>query len=148
MKCPVCRETNNEVYNTRTTRFGTQTWRRRRCLSCDASFTTYEQPDLKFLKILGDSSKKTTAYSRATLFSSVYGAFSGSSSKPSVIDAVTDNIEAKLLDLQDHTITTEQITDIVLSTLKHFDSAAFLRYLSDHVDISNPGIMRSYLKKY
>lgn len=148
MKCPVCREINNEVYNTRTTRFGTQTWRRRRCLSCDASFTTYEQPDLKFLKILADHSKKTTPYSRATLFSSVYGAFSGSSAKPSVIDAVTDNVESKLLDLQDHTITTEQITDIVLSTLKHFDSAAFLRYLSDHVDISNPGTMRSYLKKY
>lgn len=148
MKCPVCRETNNEVYNTRTTRFGTQTWRRRRCLNCDTSFTTYEQPDLKFLKILGDTSKKTTPYSRATLFSSVYGAFSGSSAKPSVIDAVTDNIEAKLLDLQDHTITTEQITDIVLSTLKHFDSAAFLRYLSDHVDMSDPGTMRRYLKKY
>lgn len=148
MKCPICRETNNEVYNTRTTRFGTQTWRRRRCLSCDASFTTYEQPDLKFLKILGDTSKKTAPYSRATLFSSVYGAFSGSSVKPSVIDAVTDNIEAKLLDLQDHTITTEQITDIVLSTLKHFDSAAFLRYLSDHVDISDPGTMRRYLKRY
>lgn len=148
MKCPICRETNNEVYNTRTTRFGTQTWRRRRCLSCDSSFTTYEQPDLKFLKILGDKSKKTTPYSRATLFSSVYGAFAGSNSKPSTIDAVTDNIEAKLLDLQDHTITTEQITDIVLSTLKHFDSAAFLRYLSDHVDISDPGTMRHYLKKY
>lgn len=148
MKCPVCRETNNEVYNTRTTRFGTQTWRRRRCLSCDTQFTTYEQPDLKFLKILGDTSKKTAPYSRATLFSSVYGAFSGSSAKPSIIDAVTDNIEAKLLDLQDHTITTEQITDIVLSTLKHFDSAAFLRYLSDHVDMDSPGAMRRYLKRY
>jgi transcriptional repressor NrdR len=148
MKCPICRENKNEVYNTRLTRFGTQTWRRRRCLNCDASFTTYEQPDLKFLKILGDSSNKTAPYSRATLFSSVYNAFAGSTAKPSVIDAVTDNIEAKLLDLQDHTITTEQITDIVLSTLKHFDSAAFLRYLSDHVDISSPGTMRHYLKKY
>lgn len=148
MKCPICRETNTDVYNTRTTRFGTQIWRRRRCLNCEASFTTYEQPDLKFLKILGHKSKKTTPYSRATLFSSVYNSFTGSSAKPSIIDAVTDNIEAKLLDLQDHTLTTDQITDIVLSTLKHFDSAAFLRYLSDHVDIASPGMMRQYLKKY
>jgi len=148
MKCPVCREINNEVYNTRLTRFGTQTWRRRRCLSCDTHFTTYEQPDLKFLKVLGDKSKKTVPYSRATLFSSVYISFTGSAAKPGIIDAVTDNIEAKLLDLQDHTITTQQITDTVLATLKHFDSAAFLRYLSEHVDISNPGMMRQYLKKY
>lgn len=148
MKCPICRETNNEVYNTRTTRFGTQTWRRRRCLECDNSFTTYEQPDLKFLKILGDTSKKTVPYSQATLFSSIYISFTGSNAKPSTIDAVTDNVEAKLLDLQDHTITTQQITEIVLATLKHFDSAAFLRYLSDHVDIANPGVMRQYLKKY
>lgn len=148
MKCPICRETNNEVYNTRTTRFGTQTWRRRRCLSCDASFTTYEQPDLKFLKILGDTSKKTAPYSRATLFSSIYISFTESTAKADVIDAVTDNVEAKLLDLQDHTITTEQIVDIVLSTLKHFDSAAFLRYLSDHVAMDNPGAMRRYIKQY
>jgi len=148
MKCPVCRENNNEVYNTRLTRFGTQTWRRRRCLSCGNSFTTYEQPDLKFLKVLGDSSKKTVSYSRATLFSSVYSCFKSSAAKPSTIDAVTDNIEAKLLDLQDHTITTEQITEIVLGTLKHFDNAAFLRYLSDHVDMGSPGSMRKYLKRY
>lgn len=148
MKCPICRENNNEVYNTRLTRFGTQTWRRRRCLNCGTNFTTYEQPDLKFLKILSDTSKKTTPYSRASLFSSIYTAFAGSKAKPATIDAVTDNVEAKLLDLQDHTITTEQITDIVLSTLKHFDNAAFLRYLSDHVDMGSPGNLRQYLKRY
>lgn len=148
MKCPICRENDNQVYNTRLTRFGTQTWRRRRCLSCGNSFTTYEQSDLKFLKVLGDKSKKTMPYSRASLFGSIYVAFSGSKATPATIDAVTDNVEAKLLDLKDHTITTEQITDIVLGTLKHFDNAAFLRYLSEHVDMGSSGNLRQYLKRY
>src|SRR4051812_26742018 len=99
MKCPFCRQTNSEIYNTRSTKFGSQTWRRRRCLMCSKTFTTYEAPDLSFLHIIPISGRKQR-YSRAKLFSGLYDAFQNVPQKDATIDAVTDTIEAKLLDLQ------------------------------------------------
>ncbi|MDB5179025.1 MAG: transcriptional regulator NrdR [Patescibacteria group bacterium] len=147
MKCPFCRQTNTEVYNTRGTKFGTQTWRRRRCLDCGQAFTTYEAPDLRFLKV-AKSTGKPRSYSRAKLFSGLYAAFLDVPHKDETIDAVTDTIESKLLDLRQSQVSTQQIAVIVLSTLKHFNTAAFLRYLTTHTDLASPGQLARELKRY
>jgi len=148
MKCPFCRQTNTEVYNTRTTKFGTQTWRRRRCLVCHQAFTTYEAPDLSFLKVTKPHAKKPQRYSRAKLFSGLYDAFLDVPQKDDTIDAVTDTIESKLLDLQKAQVSTQEIAAIVLSTLKHFNTAAFLRYLTTHTELASPAQLKQALKQY
>lgn len=147
MKCPLCRQTTTEIYNSRTTRFGTQTWRRRRCLSCHESFTTYEAPDLGFLKVAGNGHKKQR-YSRAKLYSDIYAAFDAIQRKDSTIDAVTDTVESKILDLKKSEVSTDEITRIVLSALKHFNTAAFLRFLARSTDLSSNAQLKRELKKY
>jgi transcriptional regulator NrdR family protein len=111
------------------------------------AFTTYERPDLGFLAVR-DQNANTTRYSRSTLFSGVYAAFADHGRNDDTIDAVTDTIESKLLDLKTRTVTTEQISGIVLSTLKHFDTPAFLRYLASHADLASASRLRRELKKY
>src|ERR1700757_1012129 len=125
MKCPFCRQDTTEVYNSRSTKFGTQIWRRRKCLSCHESFTTYEAPDLGFLKIIKKTGKKQR-YSRAKLYSGIYGAFLSIPAKETTVDAVTDTIEAKLLDTRKAELTSSEVATIVLTTLKHFNTSAFL----------------------
>lgn len=147
MKCPFCRETTTEVYNSRTTRFATQIWRRRKCLSCHESFTTYEAPDLGFLKVVKKTGKKQR-YSRAKLYSGIYGAFLSIPAKETTVDAVTDTIEAKLLDTKKSELTTAEIATVVLVTLKHFNTAAFLRYLAYHADLASDAQLKKELKKY
>lgn len=147
MKCPVCRESSTEVYNTRITRFGTQIWRRRRCQRCSESFTTYEQADLGFLRVKS-SEGRTTRYNRPQLFSEIYAAFLGLTTKPETIDAVTDTVESKILDLKQDIIEANQIADIVLTTLKHLNTAAFLRYLASHAELNSKTELRRQLKKY
>jgi transcriptional repressor NrdR len=147
MKCPFCRSDQTEVYNSRSTRSTTQIWRRRRCLACHEAFTTYERPDLSFLHVRGQTAKKTR-YSRSTLFSAVYAAFGDQERNDQTIDAVTDTIETKLLDLKSSIVTTEQISGIILSTLKHFETPAFLRYLASHADLASASRLRRELKKY
>src|SRR5947207_2231867 len=110
MKCPFCRQSESEVYNSRATKFGSQTWRRRRCLKCGKSFTTYEAADLSFLVIASQSGHKSH-YNRAKLFSDLYEAFLGVPHKAVTIDAVTSTIEAKLLDLRSTNITTAQVAN-------------------------------------
>src|SRR5688572_21257670 len=146
MKCPLCRSTTTEVYNSRTTRFATQIWRRRRCLSCHESFTTYEAPDLGFLKVVKKTGKKQR-YSRAKLYSGIYGAFLSIPAKETTVDAVTDTIEAKLLDTKRAEITSAQIAKIVLITLKHYNTAAFLRYLAYQADLASDAQLKKELKK-
>lgn len=147
MKCPFCRHDATEVYNSRDTKFGTQTWRRRRCTTCHESFTTYEAPDLGFLKVIKKTGKKQR-YSRAKLYSGIYGAFLSAPAKETTIDAVTDTIEAKILDTKQRDITSAEIARIVLTTLKHFNTAAFLRYLSYQTDLASDVQLKKELKKY
>lgn len=147
MKCPFCREKSTFVYNSRTTKFGTQIWRRRTCESCQQSFTTYEQPDLSFLKI-----KKPTGriepYSRAKLFSDIYAAFLNIRAKASTIDAVTDTIESKLLDIRTSELSSNDLVAVVLTTLKHFNTAAFVRFLASQSDLVSSSQLKKELKKY
>ncbi len=147
MKCPFCREASTEVYNSRTTKFGTQIWRRRRCTNCHESFTTDEAPDLGFLKVIKKSGKKQR-YSRAKLYSGIYGAFLSIPSKETTVDAVTDTIEAKLLDTKQRELASQEIARVVLVTLKHFNTAAFLRYLAYQTDLASDAQLKKELKKY
>jgi transcriptional repressor NrdR len=147
MKCPFCRETQTDVYNTRSTKSGTQIWRRRRCLNCSETFTTYEQPDLSFVRVQTPVGK-AQRYSRAKLFGSIYLAFSDSLATSDTIDAVTDTVEAKILDTKLDLIPSAQIAGIILTALKHFDISAFLRYLSSHAEVRSNRELRKIIGRY
>lgn len=147
MKCPFCRETTTEVYNSRATKYGTQIWRRRKCTSCHESFTTYEAADLSFLKIVKKTGKKQR-YSRAKLYSGIYGAFLSIPAKETTVDAVTDTIEARLLDARKAEMSSADIARVVLTTLKHFNTSAFVRYLAYQTDLQNDAQLKKELKKY
>lgn len=147
MKCPFCRENSTDVFNTRATRFGTQIWRRRKCLKCHESFTTYEAPDLGFLKVIKKKGHKER-YSRAKLYSGIYGAFLDISAKETTVDGVTDTVEAKILDTKKREITSRDIAQIVLTTLKHFNTAAFVRYLAYQTDLASDAQLKRELRKY
>lgn len=147
MKCPFCRETTTDIFNSRPTRSGTQIWRRRKCLSCHESFTTYEAPDLGFLKVI-KKTKKKQRYSRAKLYSGIYGAFLNIPAKETTVDGITDTIEAKILDSKQKEISASEIARIVLTTLKHYNTAAFVRYLAYQTDLINDAQLRKELKKY
>jgi transcriptional repressor NrdR len=147
MKCPYCRTDNTEVYNSRATKFGTQIWRRRRCQNCHESFTTYEAADLGFLKVVKKSGK-TQRYSRAKLYSGIYRAFLSIPAKETTVDAITDTVESKLLDTKKRELPTGEISRIVLSTLKHFNTAAFVRYLAYQTDLASNAQLARELKKY
>jgi transcriptional regulator NrdR family protein len=103
---------------------------------CGKSFTTYEAPNLAFLKVK-TSSGRMQPFSRAKLFLSLYDAFQNIPHQAATIDAVTDTIESKLLDLEQPELSPANIVSIALVTLKHFNTAAYLRYLSAHTDLAS-----------
>jgi transcriptional regulator NrdR family protein len=112
------------------------------------AFTTYEAPDLSFLKVTDPAHKKPLAYSRAKLFSSIYLSFKDIPQKDSDVDAVTSTIEAKILDTKLNPVPTASIARIILETLAHFNTAAFLRYLSFHTHLSTNAELKKIIKQY
>jgi transcriptional repressor NrdR len=148
MKCPYCRSTSTEVFNTRTTKAGGQIWRRRRCTSCQQAFTTYETVDLSFLRVLPAGAHKPVPYSRATLYASLAAAFAAGQAPASTVDAVTDTVEAKLLDLQQTIIPAGTIAHTAFATLKAFHPPAYLRYLTDHAEHAASRELRRELGRF
>lgn len=147
MKCPFCRSTQTEVYNTRATKFHSQLWRRRRCQSCHEAFTTYEAPDLGFLQVSA-SDGSSRPYSRARLYADLSTALNPTGTTAADIDAVTDTVESKLLDLKTPTLQTTVISSTILNTLKNYDTPAFLRYLAAHAELRSRSELKRQLKNY
>ncbi len=133
---------HTEVYNSRQTKAANQVWRRRRCLECEHTFTTYERPDLSFLQINGHP------YVRARLYQSVLGSFKDQASQLRYLDDCIDTIEAKLL--RQPTIHIEKATliKVVLQTLRPISTAAFLQYMAQYQPLDSQLNLKTALKKY
>lgn len=142
MKCPFCREPQTDTVNSRPTYHESQIWRRRRCLHCQAVFTTYERADLGFIKVIKKSGKKER-YSRAKLFAGIYGAFLSIPNKERAVDAVINEIESRILDLRTKEVPSVAISKVVLNVLADTNVPAFTRFLAYN---TNPKTL-SELKK-
>jgi transcriptional repressor NrdR len=116
-------------------------------MSCHEAFTTYEAADLGFMHV-SSSHALRGPYSRARLYRTIANALEPSKAPATTADALTDTIETKLLDLKSPVITTNQIAGIILSTLKHFDTPAFLRYLASHANLRTKAELARELKNY
>ena len=132
MVCIYCGN-NTQVINSRAQkRLGT-VWRRRKCTSCDAIFTTTEQPDLAAgLRIrLQDGS--LARFERDRLFVSVVEALGHREDAVSAAGALTNTIISKLVPQnKDAVLNRAIIIDESLAALKRFDIVAATYYAAYH----------------
>lgn len=146
MQCPFCRHRKTEIYNSRQSNGRANVWRRRRCLGCHTPFTTHERADLGFLTI----SKQNGAhepYTRVKLLLSLYQASGHEEQYAETIESLANTIESQLLDLQKTTVTTSDITTVVLTVLKRYDPAMFMRYLSYRGDFTSMKQLKQELQE-
>lgn len=132
MVCPFCDQAKTSVVNSRWTRRNNQVWRRRRCESCNRTFTTREVPQLSFLRV-----KKREGhleeYVRSKLLVSLLRS-SDHISEADVAFGLADTIEAKILKTltpETDVIPSEVISQTVQDVLKRYDLKAFIKYLSN-----------------
>lgn len=124
MVCAFC-GSKTSVYNSRGHRDGLKVWRRRRCISCHESFTTYESLDLSYL-IVAKRSGESESYSKAKLYSSIYRAHLD----PIESELLTDTIERKIIGLKQPLLSAADLAQLVTQTLRAFSKASHARYSS------------------
>ncbi len=132
------------MYNSRPTREYTQIWRRRRCLSCKKTFSTYERIDMQYLKIIKEMNRHET-YSRTRLYNSITSVMNGDKQKLDQLDALVDTIESKLIRLGQASIYISQLSQAVNSTLARYDLSLWLAYIGQQTKIQSKSDLKKLL---
>ncbi|HMV16532.1 MAG TPA: transcriptional regulator NrdR [Rhodocyclaceae bacterium] len=129
MRCPFCSAENTQVTDTRENEDGDIVRRRRRCLTCDKRFTTYERVDLKMPQVVKRNGSRAD-FSRDKLLGSLSLALRKRPVMAESVEAAVDRIEAKLLSLGEREVASELIGELVMRELKKLDKVAYIRFAS------------------
>lgn len=129
MKCPFCKGDDTQVVDTRESEEGDSIRRRRRCLSCDKRFTTYETVELRMPQVVKqngmrsefDVEKLRVSFSRALHKRPVSTA---------LVDAAIDHVTQKVFEMGEREIPSRQIGEMVMKELLKLDKVAYIRFAS------------------
>ena len=146
MECPLCRHHKTEIYNSRQSSGRSYVWRRRRCKSCRKPFTTHEAADLSFLTVAKRGGVQEP-YTRLKMVLSIYQACGYDESYAETIETLAGTIEANILDLGKTTVNTGDIADTIMTVLKRYDPAMFMRYLSYRSDFTSMQQLKQQLQE-
>ncbi|MDO8960271.1 MAG: transcriptional regulator NrdR [Rhodocyclaceae bacterium] len=129
MRCPYCSEDNTQVVDTRENEEGDTVRRRRRCLSCDKRFTTYERVELQLPLVVKKNGSRVD-YDRDKLKSSMTLALRKRPVNTESVASAIDRIEDKLVQLAERDVTSDRIGELVMRELKKLDKVAYIRFAS------------------
>ena len=103
--------------------------RRRRCLSCDKRFSTYERAEIRLPQVVKKNGSRAD-YDREKLSASLWLALRKRPVTVEAVDAAILRIEEKLLTLGEREIPSEKIGEMVMRELKRLDKVAYIRFAS------------------
>ena len=129
MKCPYCGDANTQVVDTRENEDGDTVRRRRRCLSCDKRFTTYERVELQLPQVVKKNGSRTD-YDRDKLKASMALALRKRKVATESVDAAIDRIEERLVTLGEREVASNRVGELVMRELKKLDKVAYIRFAS------------------
>jgi|SRR3989344_1427131 len=151
MRCPFCGTTQIMVVNSRPTNSGIRIWRRRKCLKCKGTFTTYERINPSHLIVVKKSGKHQK-YSRAKLYSSIYhssiykkGADRGEMSQ--LAEEITNTVERQMIFSKKKRVSTDEINEIVYEILGKKAPSMLLRYVA-YKEGESKKKLKGVIKKY
>lgn len=129
MKCPYCNEDDTKVIDSRPADDNCSIRRRRLCELCGKRFTTYEKLEtMPLMVIKKDNSRET--YDRSKIESGVIRSCHKRPVSTQQINAMIDDIENKIFNLEEKEVATSVIGELVMGSLKDLDEVAYVRFAS------------------
>ena len=129
MKCPFCGASDTTVADTRINEDGDIVRRRRRCLSCDKRFSTYERAEIRLPQVVKKNGSRVD-FDREKLSASLWLALRKRPVTVEAVDAAIMRIEEKLLTQGEREIPSEKVGEMVMRELKKIDKVAYVRFAS------------------
>lgn len=129
MHCPSCQHTESRVLESRSTEGGRSIRRRRECLNCKHRFTTYERIEFVPITVVKrDGSRES--FDRSKLLRGIVRACEKTEISHKKLEAIVDDLEAKLQQTQEREFSSNEIGELVLERLRHESEVAYVRFAS------------------
>lgn len=129
MKCPFCGSSDDRVVDSRESREGEVIRRRRECVSCGRRFTSYETiEEIPYMVVKNDGRRE--AFDRKKLRAGLVKACEKRPVPPARLDAIVDEIETRLHEIEERELPTAQIGALVMERLRELDKVAYVRFAS------------------
>jgi transcriptional repressor NrdR len=138
MKCPFCKGDKTQVVDTRESEDGDSIRRRRRCLTCDKRFTTYEMIELRMPQIVKQNGMRSE-FDEEKLRTSFKRALHKRPVSAELVDAAIDNVTQKLHALGEREIGSRQVGELVMKVLLKLDKVAYIRFASVYKSFQDVG---------
>lgn len=129
MRCPFCGSEDTQVKDSRPAEDGAAIRRRRSCPACNARFTTFERVQLRELTVLKTDGRRVP-FDRDKLARSIRVALRKRPVEEDQIERIVNGIQRRLETEAESEVTSRQIGEIVMDTLKDVDEVAYVRFAS------------------
>ncbi|VFR17247.1 Ribonucleotide reductase transcriptional regulator NrdR [plant metagenome] len=138
MKCPFCDHADTQVLDSRVSEEGDTIRRRRRCLSCDRRFTTYERVELAMPSIVKRNGSRSE-YQSEKLRASLSLSLRKRPVSTEDVDAAVARIEESLLTSGQREVPSAYLGELVMAELKKMDKVAYVRFASVYKSFEDIG---------
>jgi len=129
MKCPFCSHVENRVIDSRLSREGDVTRRRRECARCERRFTTYERVE-EILPLVVKKDGRRETYDRLKIVAGLRKACEKRPISIATIEEAADRIERFLQNVGDKEVSSAVIGEEVMRQLYELDKVAYVRFAS------------------
>lgn len=129
MRCPKCMSNDDKVIETRVSREGETTRRRRQCLNCNYRFTTYETVLPVDITVVKNDARREE-FNPEKLRAGINMACWKRSISQDAMDKIVGDITNALSLLPESEVSTRQIGEMAMAALKELDEVAYVRFAS------------------
>jgi transcriptional repressor NrdR len=131
MRCPFCKETDQDkVIDSRLSEGGEVIRRRRHCMACNKRFTTKERVETEIRLMVVKRDGKRQPYDRAKLMDGIERACYKRPLNEEAVNHVVDQVEDHLFREFEREVPSQAIGHIVCQRLRRLDEIAYVRFAS------------------
>jgi len=138
MKCPFCKHSDTQVVDTRENEEGDSIRRRRRCLSCEKRFTTFETVELRMPQVVKQNGMRSE-FDETKLRTSFTRALHKRPVPTELVDLAIHNVTQKVFALGEREIGSREIGEMVMKELLKLDKVAYIRFASVYKSFQDVG---------
>ncbi len=146
MNCPFCGHLQDKVVDSRESKEGNAIRRRRQCLACEKRFTTYERvEEAPYLVVKKDGRREK--FDKQKVLNGVLKACEKRPIGMVKLSDIVNQVEVKVTDSPDREISTTEIGELVMDSLRDLDKIAYVRFASVYRDFQDEQAFFNELKQ-
>jgi transcriptional repressor NrdR len=129
MQCPFCQNQENRVLESRSAEAGQSIRRRRECMRCKRRFTTYERIEFVPITVIKRDNRRES-FDRSKLLRGIVRACEKTPILQIRFEALVDEVESELQQRAVREVTSHEIGEMVLKSLRSLSEVAYVRFAS------------------